>query len=100
MDFGFSGYGCIVTRPSIRVRALQIAKELGHADFKASNGWSTRFMNRHDLCIQQCTHIAKKLPKDVEDKMMNFYKFEIDFKKESAIPPESYRKHGRDADVL
>ncbi|CAF90363.1 unnamed protein product, partial [Tetraodon nigroviridis] len=45
LDLRGSGY--VVTRPSIPVRALQIAKELGYADFKASNGWCTRFMNRH-----------------------------------------------------
>ena len=31
------GNGYVVTRPSTRIRALQTAKELGHADFKASN---------------------------------------------------------------
>ena len=75
------GNGYVVTRPSIRVRALQITKELGYADFKASNGWCTRFMNRHGLCLRQRMHIAQKLPKDVEDKVMNFHKFVIDLRK-------------------
>ena len=75
------GNGYVVTRPSIRVRALQIAKELGHAAFKASNGWCTRFTNRHGLCLRQRTHIAQKLPSDVEDKVMNFHKFVIDLRK-------------------
>ena len=60
---------------------LQIAKELGHADFKESNGWCMRFMNRYGLCIRQRTHIVQKLPKDVEDKVMNFHKFVIDIRK-------------------
>ena len=39
-------------------------------------------MNRHGLCIRQRTHIAQKLPKDVEDKVMNFHKFVIDLRKQ------------------
>ena len=39
------------------------------------------FMNQHDLCLRQRTHIAQKLPSDVEDKVMNFHKFVIDLRK-------------------
>ena len=75
------GNDYIITQPSIQVRVLQIAKELEHADFNALNGWCTHFMNQHGLCLQQRTHIAQKLPKDVEDKVMNFHKFVTDLRK-------------------
>ena len=38
-------------------------------------------MNRHGVCIRQRTHIAWKLPIDVEDMVMNFHKFMIDLRK-------------------
>ena len=62
-DLDLRGNGDVVTRPSIQVRALQIAKELGHADFKASNGWCTRFMYRHDLCTNSARTMLKSCPK-------------------------------------
>lgn len=70
--------GYIVTRGAIRVQALQRVKEdktIAHKDFKASAGWCTRFMNRHGLAIRQRTHIAQKLPTDVEKKVENFHRF-------------------------
>ena len=39
----------MVTQTNIRHRALQIAKERGQSDFKASAGWCTRYMRRNNL---------------------------------------------------
>ena len=78
-DLCKSGFG--VTRNSIRVKALQLAKEakygIDRAAFKASSGWCNRFMSRHNLVIRQRTHIAQKLPADVDDKVMSFHQFVI-----------------------
>jgi len=64
--------GYMVTRSSIRIRALQMAREEkfltidGITEFKASAGWCTRFMNRYELCLRQRTKIAQKLPKELD----------------------------------
>ena len=64
--------GLRVTRMNIRHRALQIAKERGQSDFKASAGWCTRYMRRNNLFLRQKTHIAQKLPKHVDCKVDRF----------------------------
>uniref|UniRef100_A0A8C4RZL7 HTH CENPB-type domain-containing protein n=1 Tax=Erpetoichthys calabaricus TaxID=27687 RepID=A0A8C4RZL7_ERPCA len=77
--------GYIVTRSSIRLRALQLAKEEKYLTidgkpllkFQALAGWCTRFMNRYGLCLRQRTKIAQKLPKDLEEKVSSFHKFII-----------------------
>lgn len=81
--------GYIVTRGAIRVQALQRVKEdktIAHKDFKASAGWCTRFMNRHGLAIRQRTHIAQKLPTDVEKKVQNFHRFVLKHRKLNDFP--------------
>ena len=62
----------MVTRTNIWHLALQIAKERGQSDFKASAGWCTRYMRRNSLVLRQKTHIAQKLPKDVDCKVDSF----------------------------
>ena len=75
--------GYIVTMPTIRLRARQLAKEtrFGYTDFKGSNGWCSNFMKRWDLCVRQRTHIAQKLPSDVENKVDSFHSFVINERK-------------------
>ena len=72
--------GLMVTRTNIRHRALQIEKERGQSDFKASAGWCTRYMRRNNLVLRQKTHIAQKLPKDVDCKVDSFLKYVIDLR--------------------
>ena len=56
--------GFIVTRESLRLRALQLKKSdkyknvLGMATFLVSAGWCSRFMERHQLTLRQRTNIA------------------------------------------
>ena len=69
--------GLIVTRLAIRARALQIAPKYNFPNFKASAGWCTRFMDRSSLTLTQKTHIAQKLPKDIDEKVHNFFAFVI-----------------------
>lgn len=81
--------GYIVTRGAIRIQALQRVKEdktIAYKDFKASAGWCTGFMNRHGLAIRQRTHIAQKLPTDVEKKVENFHHFVLKHRKLHNFP--------------
>jgi hypothetical protein len=39
-------------------------------------------MNRHDLSLRQRTHIAQKLPRDIDTKVTSFQRFVIDLRKE------------------
>jgi len=63
--------GFAVSRTAIRLYALKMAKQAPfasevEANFRASAGWYTCFMNRNDLTIRQRTKIAQKLPEDLE----------------------------------
>lgn len=43
------GLNTPVSGPMIQQQALDYAKELGKVDFRASNGWLTRFKTRHNI---------------------------------------------------
>ena len=66
--------GIIVTRTSIRLRALQLKKSdkyknmPGMLTFFASAGWCSRFMERHSLALRQKTKIAQKTPRSIRRK--------------------------------
>ena len=62
-----------VTRKAIQQKALFIAGP--ETDFKASRGWLEKFMKRYDLSLRRQTHISQRLPKDVEDRITNFFIF-------------------------
>ena len=52
--------GLIVTRLSVRTKALQLAPKYHLTQFKSSAGWGTRFMNRFGLTLRQkCVLILK-----------------------------------------
>lgn len=73
--------GLIVNRATIRLKALLYSREkefnIQPGKFHASAGWCTRFMDRNDLSLRQRTHIAQKLPKDIEVKVDSFHQFII-----------------------
>lgn len=75
--------GCIITRTNIRMRALQLSNDTKYniSNFKASAGWCTRFMNRFNLTLRQKTHIAQKLPSDLDEKVEKFHKFVMNERK-------------------
>ena len=76
--------GFISSRLGIRTKALKLLKEPKYnipGVFKASDGWCTRFFARSGLTLRQRTHIAQKLPKDVDFKVEEFHKFVIDERK-------------------
>ena len=79
--------GHVVTRTAIRLHALKMAKQAPFAtevpaNFRASAGWCTRFMNRNDLTIRQRTKIAQKLPRDLEAKVDSFLQYVIKLRKQ------------------
>src|SRR6218665_1265677 len=80
--------GYIVTRDSIRLRAVQLKKTdkyknlPGMATFLASSGWCSRFMERHSLTLRQRTKIAQKLPAVLEEKIDSFHRFVIKHRKQ------------------
>ena len=41
-------------------------------EFKASNRWAQKFMRRHSFVLRACTSMAKKLPGDLESKVVSF----------------------------
>ncbi|XP_043535839.1 lethal(3)malignant brain tumor-like protein 2 isoform X3 [Chiloscyllium plagiosum] len=56
-----------VSREAIQIHARNKSKEGGISDFKASAGWCTRFMRRHDFILRKRARIAQKLPAELED---------------------------------
>ena len=67
--------GFIVTRGSLRLRALELKKSdkyknmPGMGTFLVSAGWCSRFMQRHQLTLRQRTNIAQKFPPQLADKV-------------------------------
>jgi hypothetical protein len=49
---------------------LEIA--LHNPAFKASVGWSRKFIRRHNLSLRARTSVAQQLPSDLEDKLLEF----------------------------
>ena len=43
--------------------------------FKASEGWAIRFMHRMGLALRCRTKICQKLPKDFEQKLLNYQRY-------------------------
>ena len=73
--------GFIVTRAMIRFEALKLKTTAefntlaGINQFRASNGWLQRFMNRYGLSVRARTKIAQKLPAELDEKVMAFHRF-------------------------
>ena len=65
-----------VSGPILQHKALDMAKELGVNNFKASNGWldswKKRFNIRKFKCSQEATHLA-----DTETSVLDGYKFRL-----------------------
>ena len=65
-----------VTRKQIRQKALESANEKGNTDFKASEGWCTKFMKRNGFCIRRKTSQSQRLPSELCDKIVQFFTYE------------------------
>ena len=66
-----------MSRGAIRMKAKSDFKD-SYPQFKASAGWCTRFMNRHNLSLRTRTKISQKLPRDLDDKITSFHSYIIE----------------------
>jgi len=76
LEYCHNGY--IVTRKMIQIQAIKFTRDKQYeveTGLKASPGWCSRFMNRCGFILKQRTHIAQKLPKVVEDKIISFHQY-------------------------
>ena len=76
--------GYSVSRLAIRLQALQLAKSgkyQGTSTFTASKGRCTRFLSRNGISLRIRTKIARKLPSEFQEKMMNFQSYVINQQK-------------------
>lgn len=71
--------GCAVSLDILQTEARRIARAQGieAKDFKASSGWTTRFMRRHGLTLRRRTTLCQRLPSAYEDKVVDFHSFII-----------------------
>uniref|UniRef100_A0A8C9YTA0 HTH CENPB-type domain-containing protein n=1 Tax=Sander lucioperca TaxID=283035 RepID=A0A8C9YTA0_SANLU len=86
--------GMPITREIIRLRALELAKELNILtnEFKASTGWCTRMMRRKGLTPRCRTSLAQRLPSDFEEKLLSPQRYVLKLRKTHLIPPGSDRE--------
>ncbi|KAG7174503.1 Rabenosyn-5-like [Homarus americanus] len=92
-----NGYG--VSRGSIRIFALNLARKLGITDFKASHGWCTRFMKRNDFVLRRKTKISQRLPQELDDKVIEFHRMEAEARL-AAEKEATRRAEARAAEIL
>ena len=71
--------GFPITRNAIIIYALKWAKKNPEKsqNFKATNSWCARFMERKDLVMRQKTKIAQKLPAELDEKVISFQRYVI-----------------------
>lgn len=76
--------GCAVSHELIQNHAQATAKNHGipACDFKASSGWTTRFMRQNGLCLRRSTTLRQQLPANSEIKIQNFHWFVIQMRQE------------------
>ena len=60
--------------------------------FKASNGWLNKFKAGHGLSTRQATSISRKLPKDAEEKNLQFHHLIIDLYDQHDYRPKMFPK--------
>jgi hypothetical protein len=71
----------LLREKAMKARSLNIPQSC----FKASKGWAIRFMRRMGMALQHRTTICQKLPKDFEQKLLNYQQYII-FPKSSSRP--------------
>lgn len=62
-------------------KALQPGSKHNVRKFESSAGWWNRFLNRDRFTIRQKTHIAQKLPKNIDGEVFLFYQICTKLKK-------------------
>ena len=75
------GDGRCVSNADLQAKAVSIARNIeGFEDFKASNGWLTRWKRRNQVGIRRGTNESQKLPRDFRKQVLDF-KQDIDSKR-------------------
>lgn len=69
--------GVRVTGKGLKQECLRLHKLNGNQSFKASCGWLRSFMKRHNISFRRATHIAQKLPSELDEKRQNFLAYII-----------------------
>lgn len=73
--------GLAILPAMIRLKAMELSKhpqyDIAAGEFKASNHWCQRFMKRNGLSLRQKTTLAQRLPRDYEEKIVQFHQFVI-----------------------
>lgn len=74
--------GRAVTSFQIKTQAEEILKtqnnseeSINDIDFKASNGWLERFLNRHNIVSRSVTSIGQKVPDNAKELCEKFFEF-------------------------
>ena len=78
--------GHAISTTTLRLKAREFAREMKISDFLASNSWAHRFMRRKELSIRRRTHIAQRLPDELEEKTMAFQRFILKRRREHTYP--------------
>jgi hypothetical protein len=73
----FAGYDLLGEETIKMARSLNISR----SRFKASKGCAIRFMCRMGLALQRRTTICQKLPKDFEQKLLNYQRYITNLRK-------------------
>ena len=60
-----------------------MANEMKITRFQASNNWCTKFLCRNNLALRQKTKITQNLLEDLEEKIVDFYRFLINSRKKA-----------------
>lgn len=67
--------GARVMGQSLKYEALQLHKESGSQQFKASNGWYNKFKKRNNISMRRSTHVsqhAKEVPDGRVDRFLRY----------------------------
>jgi len=69
--------GLFLSYDLLREEAIKKTRSLNipRSPFKVSKGWAIRFMRRMGLALRRRTTICQKLPKDLEQKLLNYQRY-------------------------
>lgn len=70
-----------VTGKALKRECVRLHKENGSQSFKASCGWLRCFKKRNNISFRRTTHVAQKLPEELEQKKQAFLKFIVHLRK-------------------
>ena len=66
--------GIALSRLMLHLKAKELAND---PEFKASLGWYQNWKRRHSVSLRTKTTLAKRLPDDLENKILQFHRFVI-----------------------